>query len=133
MFVSLAGRSFAESPCEQFDLLGVCARIPPAARPLQSIDYSDFCITIMSWPIEIASSAFRHRVSEEDIRHAFENSVSVYQIDREGPSLYLHLGPDRAGNLLELVAVALDSREWLVIHAMKMRPKFVAMVVGFND
>ena len=87
----------------------------------------------MPWPIEFASSAFRHGVSEDRIRHAFENSVAIYKIDRDGPSRYLHLGPDPAGNFLELVVIETDSREWLVIHAMKLRPKFEAMVEGFDD
>jgi len=87
----------------------------------------------MTWPVELASSSFRHGIDEDDIRHAFANSMAIYKIEREGPSRFLHLGPNRAGNLLELVVVEIDTREWLVIHAMKMRPKFESMLRGAND
>lgn len=86
----------------------------------------------MPWPVKIAASAFRHGLVDEAVRHAFENSIVVYQIDRDGPSRYLHIGPDRAGNLLELVVIELDSREWLVIHAMKMRGKFEPSLPGLD-
>jgi hypothetical protein len=36
----------------------------------------------------------------------------------------LRLGPDRAGNLLEIVVLLLDGGGELVIHAMPMRGKY---------
>jgi hypothetical protein len=47
----------------------------------------------------------------------------------EDPVRYLVLGPDRAGNLLELVI--LDRPQGpAVIHAMKMRPKYGRLLPG---
>ncbi|MDQ3986483.1 MAG: hypothetical protein M3280_08295 [Actinomycetota bacterium] len=47
----------------------------------------------------------------------------------EDPVRYLVLGPDRAGNLLELVI--LDRPQGpAVIHAMKMRPKYRHLLPG---
>lgn len=34
------------------------------------------------------------------------------------------LGPDRVGNLLEVVVLITDSGEQIAIHAMPMRPKY---------
>jgi hypothetical protein len=87
----------------------------------------------MTWQLELAPSAFRHGTDEDDIRHAFANSMVIYKIEREGPSRFLHFGPDRAGNLLKLVVVEIDTPEWLVIHGMKMRPKFESMLRGADD
>ena len=41
----------------------------------------------------------------------------------EDPDRWLVVGPDRAGNLLELV-VLVDQRGEIVIHAMALRPKY---------
>jgi hypothetical protein len=38
----------------------------------------------------------------------------------------LDLGPDRAGNMLEIVTVVCDDRTEIVIHAMPMRPIYEA-------
>lgn len=42
--------------------------------------------------------------------------------DEEGK--VLHLGPDRAGNLLEIVSVSRQDRTEIVIHAMPMRRRY---------
>ena len=34
------------------------------------------------------------------------------------------IGPDRSGNLIELIALVLADNELLVIHAMRLRPVF---------
>jgi hypothetical protein len=48
---------------------------------------------------------------------------------KEDPVRYLVLGPDRAGNLLELVI--LDRPQGpAVIHAMKMRSKYRHLLPG---
>jgi hypothetical protein len=57
---------------------------------------------------EIHSSARRHGVNDLDIRHAVEHSLAFEDIG-EDPDRWLVIGPDRAGNLLELV-VLVDQR-----------------------
>lgn len=43
----------------------------------------------------------------------------------EGPPWrVLYLGPDRAGNLLEVVTIERDDGSELVIHAMRMRKRY---------
>ncbi len=45
------------------------------------------------------------------------------------PVRSLHLGPDRAGNLLEIVVLELDDGRWLVIHAMRMRRRYQGLLI----
>jgi len=81
---------------------------------------SRFCSTILR--VEVLRSALRHGVRDEDIQHAVRNSLFVEEID-EDPTRYLVLGPDRAGNLLELVV--LDRPQGpAAMHAMTMRAKY---------
>lgn len=71
-------------------------------------------------------SAFRHEVTEQDMQHALRSALVVEEIG-EDPIRYLVLGPDRAGNLLELVV--LDRPQGpAVIHAMSMRPKYRSLL-----
>jgi len=59
-------------------------------------------------------------VPDEDISHAYEHVVVWIKL-ADDPPRYLAAGPNRAGNLLELVI--LDAPEAvLVIHAMPLRP-----------
>jgi len=71
---------------------------------------------------EVLRSALRHGVRDEDFQHALRHSLLVEVID-EDPTRYLVLGPDRAGNLLELVV--LDRPQGpAAMHAMTMRAKY---------
>lgn len=50
--------------------------------------------------------------------HALQNCVLVFRMEEE---FDMHIGPDCAGNLLEIGVV----RGQAVIHAMKARNKFI--------
>jgi hypothetical protein len=68
--------------------------------------------------IEFNWAAFRHHISEEDIRWAFFH----YRYD--GPmedmeNKYLRLGFDRSGNLLEIMYNEIDEHTANIFHAMK--------------
>jgi hypothetical protein len=69
----------------------------------------------------VLESAARHGVVPEDALHAWAFATDAYTVD-EGLTLYI--GPDRAGNLLEIGVV-----EWYdeiaIVHAMSARPKFL--------
>ena len=54
--------------------------------------------------MEIHPSARRHQVPDEDISHACEHAIAWIELD-DDPPRYLLAGPDRAGNLLELVVL----------------------------
>jgi hypothetical protein len=69
--------------------------------------------------VVILPSAHKHDVGEEDMIHAHENSIVWVELG-DDPLRYLLVGPDRAGNLLELVEVVADDVE-LLIHAMPLR------------
>ena len=45
----------------------------------------------------------------------------------------LYLGADRAGNMLEVIAVARDDGSEVVIHAMRMRAKYEPFLRGEGD
>ena len=45
----------------------------------------------------------------------------------------LYLGADRAGNLLEVVAVAREDGSEVVIHAIRMRAKYEPFLRGEGD
>lgn len=48
--------------------------------------------------------------------------------DDDSPHRLLVLGPDRAGNMLELVVLMFDDGRQMVIHAMAMRAKYRALL-----
>lgn len=72
--------------------------------------------------MELLPSGRRHGIDDEDIRHGVEQALVIEEVG-DDPLRFLVLGPDRAGNLLELVI--LDRPQGpAVIHAMKMRGKY---------
>jgi hypothetical protein len=72
-------------------------------------------------PPFVLHSAARHGVAEEDALHAWAFAIDAFPV-REGMVMYV--GPDRAGNLLEIGVV--DWHEDLaIVHAMRARPKFL--------
>jgi hypothetical protein len=77
--------------------------------------------------VEAHRSARKHGVADEDAVHAAGRFLVAYPLedqDQDGPRRELRLGPDRAGNLLEIVVLLLDDGDELVVHAMRMRPKY---------
>lgn len=72
--------------------------------------------------MEVHESARRHDVADDDVAHAVDNALAIEAVG-EDPDRWLVIGPDQAGNLLEVVVLVTDERE-IAIHAMPMRPKF---------
>ena len=80
--------------------------------------------------IRIFESAYRHGLTGDEIRHAWANAVAFFDIDREHePVKSLCIGPDTAGNLLEVLYLQLPDGD-LVIHAMPLRAAFQALLSG---
>lgn len=72
--------------------------------------------------VEVLPSARRHGVEDADIDHAVRHATVVDEVG-EDPLRYLLVGPDRSGNLLELIV--LDRPQGpAVIHAMSLRAKY---------
>ena len=75
--------------------------------------------------VDIHQSARRHGVRDEDVRHAVEPALVVVDLDAEAdPPKELVVGPDRAGNLIEVVLLSLIDDCLLAIHAMPLRQKY---------
>jgi hypothetical protein len=70
---------------------------------------------------DIAPSARRHGVADDDMRHALRNPVSVDYLD-EG--LTMLVGPRRDGELLEIGVVDGDHGP-VIVHADRARPKYL--------
>ena len=80
--------------------------------------------------IRIFESAYRHGQTDDEIRHAWANAIAFFDIDREHePTKSLCIGPDTAGNLLEVLYLQLPDGE-LVIHAMPLRAEFRVLLSG---
>ncbi len=78
--------------------------------------------------MEIHPSARKHGIADEDIEHATANAMSID--DQEEDDTRLYLGPARDADLLEVVTIVRDDGSELVIHAMKMRPKYRRLLLG---
>lgn len=57
--------------------------------------------------------------------HAVDGALVVADLgDDDSPSRALIVGPDRAGNLLEVIVLQFDDGREMVIHAMPMRAQY---------
>ena len=75
--------------------------------------------------VDIHRSAYKHGVDGPAILHALDNAITVIDLDPDAdPPKVLTIGPDRAGNLLEIIWLELADDVNLVIHAMPLRPTF---------
>ena len=76
-------------------------------------------------------SAFKHGVLVEPIAHAFAQRWVAVDLDVDGdPARVLAIGPDLAGNLLEVIWLELADERMLVIHAMPLRVSFYGLLDG---
>jgi hypothetical protein len=73
--------------------------------------------------VEIHDSARKHGVADDDILHAINHVLAVEDAG-DDPDRWLLLGPDTAGNLLEVVVMTTIESTQLAIHAMPMREKY---------
>jgi hypothetical protein len=72
--------------------------------------------------VEILHSAFRHDVRADDMQHVLNYALVIEEV-ADDPIRYLVLGPDRSGNLLELVLMDRPQGP-AVIHAMPMTEQY---------
>jgi hypothetical protein len=73
--------------------------------------------------VEVHDSARKHGVADQDILHAIDHALAIEDAS-EDPDRWLLLGPDTAGNLLEVVVMTTVEGAQLAIHAMAMRDKY---------
>jgi hypothetical protein len=68
----------------------------------------------------IVATARKHGVNDNDMLHAYRNPIRVLGLD----DLIMLIGPDQAGNLLE-IGVATGEGVEFIVHAMPARPRFL--------
>ncbi|MCY4104384.1 MAG: hypothetical protein OXG55_14155 [bacterium] len=74
--------------------------------------------------MKILTSAYRHGVSDDAIRHAWKHALGFHDIEPDhDPPKSLCIGPDPAGNLLEVLYFR-TADDNVVIHAMRLRRTF---------
>jgi hypothetical protein len=93
----------------------------------QGDDTDRFDFVVRFAQLEIHSSALKHGIQAEDIRHAARTAMAIDEID---DNLVLILGPDRRAAILELVVIKRDKTSALAIHAMRMRAKYQYLLSG---
>jgi hypothetical protein len=79
---------------------------------------------------DVHGSAFKHGITEADIRHALKHAIRV--MDQDDGSL-LYLGAATSGKLLEVVTYPRPDGSELAVHAMKMRRRYVNLLPRDND
>jgi hypothetical protein len=81
----------------------------------------------MELDIVCKPSAFKHRVTQNDIRWAF--STARYDIPVEGDEeKHLLIGFNSIGNPIEILYNELDDGRILVFHAMPLRNAFIPLL-----
>jgi hypothetical protein len=81
--------------------------------------------------VEVHRSAHRHGFTDEDVLHAVEHPVVVVDFDPDSnPPKVLAIGPDRAGNMLEVIILLFNDHSSLAVHAMTLRKKLYRLVEG---
>jgi hypothetical protein len=79
--------------------------------------------------IELHQSAFKHGVSEADIKRAIQNVIYDDIVDGFDDK-HLLLGFDSNGNLLEILYNFIDEQSVNVFHAMKCRTAWRFLASG---
>jgi uncharacterized DUF497 family protein len=82
----------------------------------------------MSLEIVFTSSAFKHGISEENIRWVLLNHLADGLIEEDNETKYISIGFDKSGNLLEIMYDYIDEQTIKVFHAMRCRRQFYEML-----
>lgn len=84
--------------------------------------------------MEIHQSAHKHGIEADTILHALDHALTVIDLEPEAdPPKVLSIGPDSAGNLLEIVWLELADDVNLVIHALPLRPTFYDLLTRYRE
>ncbi|MDR2589101.1 MAG: hypothetical protein LBC67_06700 [Spirochaetales bacterium] len=82
----------------------------------------------MELEIICKNSAFKHGVSDADIRRAFQDIEYDSFFQGGDDSKNLLIGFDRNANLLEIMYNVIDENTVQVFHAMKCRPALLSLL-----
>lgn len=84
--------------------------------------------------MEFHRSAFKHGYDASAILHAIDHAVTVIDLEPDAdPPKVLAIGPDEAGNFIEVIWLDLDNTVELVIHAMALRPLYYNLLPTSKD
>lgn len=78
----------------------------------------------MEQEIIFVPSAFKHTVSEENIRWILSYHLADGIVEENDETKRVAVGFDKSGNLLEIIYNELDDGRVKVFHAMKCRKEF---------
>lgn len=79
--------------------------------------------------LRVHDSALGHGLTIESISHAVDMALYDQVIDGDNdPPKILIIGPDAAGNLLELMGGEIAGDVLLIWHAMRCRPQYLALL-----
>ena len=87
----------------------------------------------MDITIEFSRSAFKHGITEADIRMVFDNILYDERLDEsdgedELNAKYLIIGFDRNANPIEVLYNVIDENTLRVFHAMKCRSIYLHLI-----
>ena len=122
----------ADGPTDQFPRDGTSAETPGAAKGQAGRQWSVS-------PPDASSHALPHElfVYYDNRVGGIGINVSARRhsddIDPEPPVRRLHLGPDRSGNMLEVVTLHFDDGGVLAIRAMKMTKQYWRLLKGHRN
>jgi hypothetical protein len=75
--------------------------------------------------IRLAPSAARHGISRVRARYVVEHcACPLYSEEPADEDLVIYLGLDANGVPLEVMGIELADESLLIVHAMKLRPKY---------
>jgi hypothetical protein len=75
--------------------------------------------------VRIGEAARRHGVADDDIWHAVRNATRKIEMDEE---LTMLIGPAQDGTPLEIGVLDIAGDDPVIIHAMRLRPKFYPFI-----
>lgn len=80
-------------------------------------------------PVRVRDSALKHGCSIEDISHSIDMALLNKEVDPDNdPPKLLWIGPDRAGNLLEVIGGAMAHDIVLIWHADRCRSAYLKLL-----
>ena len=87
------------------------------------------CSTVCDLELDIRPSALKHGITSESIAHAV-TYVLYADEDFQGtePPKVLILGPDAAGNMLEMIGSFATEDVLTIFHAMTARPALLRLL-----
>ena len=78
--------------------------------------------------MKVHPAALKHGIPTEDAVQAAEWPLWIEPLDDDSPARELRLGFDTTARLLETVVLVFDSGDYMVIHAMPARKKYLDLL-----